>query len=313
MGPAWLGWLACVSVLLWAHRQPRAPLAHALLLGALLVPFGFAESSGFRFDEWVLWPPIALPNGFLLLASIAKLIVFVPPRAATWPRVAGVSAAALLSSVQLGLVPSGAQLAGGLATCVLALWLWRRHPDSGFAQPAAVTALLLLHHYAVRVPTSAYYWQDCLLAALVLSARLVRNLSQPSRTSGQALLLLFAFFASGWINFAWTLHRLEWGFLYDFWGAAFIESHVAAFLPLLVGRFALTLIAARILLRRELPATHATEPNEALGLAWLLSGSKVASLMFWSYGIAFVNVASDVYLEAVQETSLACVLLLGLL
>jgi hypothetical protein len=48
-------------------------------------------------------------------------------------------------------------------------------------------------------------------------------------------------------------------------------------------------------------------------VAWLLVGSKVASLMFWSYGTAFVSVASDVYLEAVQETSLACVLLLGLL
>jgi hypothetical protein len=35
--------------------------------------------------------------------------------------------------------------------------------------------------------------------------------------------------------------------------------------------------------------------------------------MFWSYGIAFVSVASDVYLEAVQETSLTWALLLGLL
>jgi hypothetical protein len=115
------------------------------------------------------------------------------------------------------------------------------------------------------------------------------------------------------VSFAWTLHRLEWRFLYDFWSAAFVETHVGAFVPLLVGRFALPLIAARLLLRRELDVAAERSSQRALGLAWLFSGSKVLSLMFWSYGIAFVSVASDVYLEAVQETSLACVLLLGLL
>ena len=107
-----------------------------------------------------------------------------------------------------------------------------------------------------------------LLAALVLSARLVRPLPRPARTHAYAALLLFAFFASGWVSFAWTLHRLEWGFLYDFWSAAFVESHVAAFLPLLMGRFALPLIAARVLLRRELDV----EAERGLGLAWLVIG-----------------------------------------
>jgi hypothetical protein len=182
---------------------------------------------------------------------------------------------------------------------------WRR-----LAAIAGVTGLMLLHHYAVRVPGSAYYWQDCWLAALVLSARVVRRLPSALRTYAHGVLLLLAFFASGWVSFAWTLHRLEWRFLYDFWSAAFVESHVAAFLPLLAGRFALPLLAARVVLRRELAGDNS---QKALGVAWLLAGSKVASLMLWSYGIAFVSVASDVYLEAVQETSLTWALLLGLL
>jgi hypothetical protein len=181
------------------------------------------------------------------------------------------------------------------------------------AGTACVTGLLLLHHYTVRVPASAYYWQDCLLGALVLSARMVRTLPSPTRSHAHALLLFFAFFASGWVSFAWTLHRLEWSFLYDFWSAAFVERHVAAFAPLLVGRFALPLLAARVLLAREFEVEAEPGATRALDLAWLLAGSKVASLMFWSYGIAFVSVASDVYLEAVQETCLACALLVGLL
>ena len=81
----------------------------------------------------------------------------------------------------------------------------------------------------------------------------------------------------------------------------------------MIGRFALPLVAARILLTRELELVAEPGSTRALDLAWLFAGSKVASLMFWSYGIAFVSVASDVYLEAVQETCLACALLVGLL
>jgi hypothetical protein len=282
-------------------RRPRLPLMAAVGALALLLPFGLAESSDFRFDEWILWPPASLPSGFLLLSLPAKLIVLVPERGSMRQRVLGLLAACLLTATQLGMVANAAQLCAALLLFIIAARMSRQ-------SLVMISALLLLHHYAVRLPASAYYWQDCLLAALVLSARCVRTLPPPARSHAHALLLLLAFFASGWINLAWTLHRLEWSFLYDFWSAAFVERHVAAFLPLLIGRFALPLMAARVLLTRELDA----DPR-ALGWAWLLAGSKLASLMFWSYGIAFVSVASDVYLEAVQETCLSCALLFGLL
>ena len=313
LGPVWLGWVGCIALLLGLLQQWRPPLPAAGLLCALLVPFGFAESSGFRFDEWVLWPPAVLPYGFLLLSLVAKWIVLVPPRmprsAADAPVFAfGLCAGLLLTAAQVGVLPDMLQLAAALV--LLVFWATTKRE---LRATAGITGLLLLHHYAVRVPASAYYWQDCWLAALVLSARLGRRLPSPARTYSHAVLLLLAFVASGWVSFAWTLHRLEWRFLYDFWSAAFVEAHVAAFLPLLAGRFALPLLAARAVLRRELDDAADGSSQRALGLAWLLAGSKVASLMFWSYGIAFVSVASDVYLEAVQETSLTWALLLGLL
>jgi hypothetical protein len=294
LGPVWLGWLLCASLVL-----PRPPLSAAGLACAMLVPFGFAESIGFRFEEWILWPPAALPSGFLLLSLLAKIVIFIPSRALKDVAL-GLGAAGLVTLAQLGHVPFSLQLPAALV--LLALGTLRKHTI------ASVTGLVLLHRYSVRIPTNAYYWQDCLLAALVLSARYVRELPSDTRTHAHAVLLWLAFFSSGWVSFAWTLHRLEWGFLYEFWSAAFVESHVGAFLPLLMGRFALPLLAARVLLRRELG-----DNRPALAPGWVLAGSKVASLMFWSYGTAFVSVASDVYLEAVQETSLALVLLLGLL
>lgn len=313
MAPAWLGWLACVAVGAAALQLPRPPLTAAGALIALLVPFGFVESTDFRFEEWVLWPPALLPSGFLLLSLPAKLVVFVVPRASRKLLVVGLLAAVLVTAVQLGMLAYSVQLSCALVLLAAAAWLRRADARSALANSVLVAALLLLHHYAVRVPASAYYWQDCLLAALVLSARVVSRLPSVLCTHAHAMLLLFAFFASGWVNFAWTLHRLEWRFLYDFWSAAFVERHVAAFAPLLVGRFALPLVAARVLLTRERAADAEPGATRALDLAWLLAGSKVASLMFWTYGIAYVSVASDVYLEAVQETCLACALLVGLL
>lgn len=304
MAPAWIGWLACAGIVMNAPRRQLMAAAGAL---ALLAPFALVESSDFRFDEWISWPPVSLPSGFLLLSVLAKGIVLVPPRGPLRERAIGLLALLLLTAVQLGRVANEPQLFGALVLFALAAWLWRK--QSKLTATICATALLLLHHYGVRVPVSAYYWQDCLLAALVLSARFIRPLPSPARDHARAMLLLLAFFASGWVNFAWTLHRLEWRFLYDFWSAAFVERHVAAFLPLLVSRFALPLLAARVLLARELEGSGA----RALGLAWMLAGSKVASLMFWTYGIAFVSVASDVYLEAVQETCLACALVFGLL
>ncbi len=328
MGPAWLGWLLCLAlgVRQWAGGDPDAsPTAVArsrswwlvaVLLVLLLVPFAALESSNFRFDEWVLWPVAALPQGFLYLSLLAKLVVFIAPRAPRSQQLAGLAAALLLAAAQLGLLPASLQLTAVVSLLAVAVVL-RLQPapggspsDRSLQLAAAVTGVLLLHHATVRIPPSAYYWQDCLLAAVVLSARLSRELPAQLRAFAWALILFFAFFAAGWVSFAWTVHQLEWGFLYDWLSAAFVEKHVLLLLPLILGRYLLPIVAARCLLARELGSGSADYPY---GLARLLVGGKVASLLLWTCGIAYVNVTSDLYLEAAQQTGIAVVLWAGLL
>jgi hypothetical protein len=325
MGPAWFGWLLCLALGAGAaadpvDEDPRLATSRAqsfwlvsAALALLLAPFAALEAINFRFTEWVLWPLPGLPQGWFWLALCAKLAVFVQPRAPRGHQFAGLCACALLTLAQQGLFSLNLQCVAGLLLLMTALGL-RLGRLSFSARPletmAVVLGVLLLHHGSVRIPSSAYAWQDCLLAALVLSGRLARELPPRLRGQAWALLLFFAFFAAGWVSFAWTVHQLEWGFLYDWLSAAFVERQVLWLLPLILGRYALPLVAARRLLARELADASSVYPH---GLVRLLVGGKVLSLLLWAYGIAYVTVASDLYLEAVQETGIAVVLWAGLL
>ena len=108
---------------------------------------------------------------------------------------------------------------------------------------------------------------------------------------------MFAFFVSGWTSFSWTVHQLEWRFLYGLFSAPAVEHHVIWFLPVIVVRYALPFWAARALLRETMDfAPEAIAPP-----TWFFAAAKVFILVFLTFGIGHVDVSSDV--AASQQTA----------
>ena len=110
------------------------------------------------------------------------------------------------------------------------------------------------------------------------------------------------------MSFGWTVHRLEWHFLYDWLPAPTVERYVWLFVPLISARCLLPR-SSRVLLAEALGRPKL----EVRRLAWTLAGAKVLTVVLFAAGISWADSQSDAYLEAAQEAGVATVLTAGLL
>jgi hypothetical protein len=335
LAPAWMGFALSTAVSKKAtldapganmpvanHARPswlRSPALPVLALTlVLLFPFSGAEASDYRFETWVFFP-VRIGQGqnvWLVVAWLAKLVLFVRPGLPLAAYLADASAVVLLGTAETAAISSTAELVSG--ALLVGGWAYARRLPEGSCSTAgrhavrvaSIAGPLLLFHATTEMDDQTYLWLDCLLAALFASSRLVASAVSPSsRRIAYALLLLFAWIGTGWISFAWTVHRMEWHFLYDWFAPGFVERRVALFVPLILARYLLPLFIARSLLIESLGPPS----PEARRLVWTLAGTKVLTLLLVTIGIGWANSDSDVYLEAAQETGIGTVLAAGLL
>lgn len=314
MAPAWVGMSFCVVA---AAGRASLPLVAPIVF--FLTPFLAADASDYRFDEWALYPRDRSTVFWIVGALVAKVILLRRPGSSRW-----VSAVAIFLTISMVILERTRlyRLEEAFAGVVLgyAAWsFWRRTRSVGTGsfsglgpgeRMAWIAGLLTAHHALTRVEPEAYLWRDWLLAAVLLSARAVNDfVPAHSRERARAVLMFLSFMVTGWVTFAWTVHRLEWGFLYDWFSAPFVERHVAFFLPLILARYLLPLLVARLVIAEELGRETRYPSREV----WLLAGWKVASLFLLTVGIAGTSSTTEIYLEGAEETAIAGVLAAGLL
>jgi hypothetical protein len=331
MAPAWLAWLALVCVEPLRRRTSAAPPGPGplLRLGAIAVlvaPFLLVNSVHFEFSSWVgplpdlLWGGVRAatpPWPGLALAFLAKLVIFGRPGSTAARRLCGALIAAALAAVQCtwsrtapGIDTAWWYAAAIGATGAAAAWTWRRSsagsPADRWPSLVLLLCLYIVCLYSIRVPLASILWGDCLLAAIVLSARFVGRSAVPAPQAA-LLLLLIGVVATGWFTLAWTFHRFEWGFLYDWFEASFVEWNVAAFLLPIILRYALPILMLRLLLAAEPPGRPAS------GAALAVAGLKALSVVLVACGMGLHRVDSNVYLEAVQQATIWAWLAAGLI
>jgi hypothetical protein len=245
-----------------------------------------------------------------VVSFVAKLIIFVPRRGSIIAIIAGVLAAIAIHLVQLHgteLTPEQMPRVAfvlGVAVCGIASIGVARLADprwSGLGRVLSLTTLYVLYVYAIRVDIKFYMWADSLLAALFLTGCfLATAYNREHRSSLYTFMLLLAAAMSAWVTLAWTFHRLEWGFLFDWFEVRFVERKVGLFALPIALRFCIPLVMARLLLAEAFGDTWAYPQRWVT----LLAGFKAFATLMIALGLACHQAATEAYLEAVQQTAI---------
>lgn len=301
MGPAWSVGTVVIASAFMRRVAPddRWRLRLAVPAVFLVAMFFHADATNFEFSGWYF-------PGFHVSAVIpiwlvvaAKIVIFAPRKPDGVGLAAAGAAVAFLTALRLRWIdPSPAMslvILVGLAVAVRAL--------SGEARRvlrrcAALAALFFAFGEFVRVDPVVHDHLDLLFCALVLTAAPLSALRSPSLDLWLGTLGLIA---CGWCTVAWTVHRLEWGFLYEYFDPAFVESEAGWFLPFILLRYAIPVVILRILIP--------VRPGALLAVA----AAKLLALLAVATSLGSIDPGSDVYFEAVQEAGVLLVLMLGLL
>ena len=276
MAPVW--GIALLLLLIGAWRKAESPASAALAALAalaafvLLCPFLLTDAVNFHFRAWagpgaeLLGSAGGRPSVPLLaslLSLAAKGLVFVPWGGRRWELVFGGLVVLVLHAGQT--VAHFGPLELAASALLLAAALVRPTPVARRIALLGAGYLVLL--YTLRVPIEAFIELDCLMAALILTARL---------SPDPVLRTVLGVLVIGWIGLEWTFHDLEWAFVYDWLDPATAERWSAVLVLPILARFLLLGVVVRVACRLR-PA-----PPGLLGL-------KVSSVLLMTLGVALYD------------------------
>lgn len=313
-------WLWLVAYAASLVREKRLgtlkALAAAVGLGALIFAFTQAYAGTearyhiFRhFVSLVSFGPID-NEGILWRALLAKIIIFFPALPRRWlPAALKVTLIVVLQQVQWRTWDPNATESALIILGLFGGWLLARRRDDETADAFALGLLFFLFAYCVRPIREFYAFADCMFAGLLFAARWTRRFPQRENMAGDYVVLaMVAFLATGFFSVSWSIEKLEWGRIYTWFSAGWIERHAIVVVPWLVLKTALPLFIARLVLRRELGAV-AVWPAERLRR---LVGFKLLTLILVLAGIGASGTVSNVYLEGAQQLTILLILWVSL-
>lgn len=292
----------------WASVQ-RLGFA-GMVVFLLLQPFAATEARAGYFVRWrALLPDSWSANNFLALvwlAFLAKAVIFFP----RWPGIARVCFGGVLI---LLLVATEGQLwpmtnsrwmfmLGALA----AAW-WFDKPG----RPMLGTAFLFaLYYYCIWLTPRNYLEIGCMIAALVMCARLATWFPQPELVRFDCVVLgLLGLLVSGWAFARWTVSEVEWHLVYQWFDAQIVEKKVALFLPFIALKF----LAPWFVIVNVLRAEFANRIDFAANGILLFFSLKMISLLAINNGLGGADTFNRSYLEGACVSGLMAVLFLGVI